>query len=498
MIVAEILYFVSAFFLAIYGFHCLLMTWLFEKYRKQAEKIKPEPTSLIEKSAPLPMVTVQLPLYNERYVVNRLLEAIVKLDWPSDRLQIQILDDSTDDTTQLIAMQLKRYQQSGIDIEHIHRVNRAAFKAGALQHGLTTATGKYIAIFDADFVPAPDFLRQTIPCFVNGRNNIGCVQTRWGHINPELSWLTRAQAMGIDGHFIIEQSVRDSLQAFLNFNGTGGVWRRSCIDEAGGWQADTLTEDLDLSYRAQLCGWSIVYKPDIVVLAELPVQLDAFKSQQFRWAKGSIQTSKKLLGQVWASPESWWRKALATIHMTNYVVHPLLLLNLLLILPLMNSASSLLRLTPFLVLSAIGPSLMYLTAMRAQNIKLTQPVRRLGVLLAVGIGLSVSNTRAVLEALFGIQSDFKRTPKFAVTNQASRWQASQYTLPRDPAAWVELALASYAFALLMWTFNRGTWWLMPWLLLYVVGYSYIAGLSFVQALQARVDTPLAHLEAEPQ
>ena len=228
------------------------------------------------------------------------------------------------------------------------------------------------------------------------------------------------------------------------------------------------------------------------------MQLDAFKSQQFRWAKGSIQTAKKLLGRIWRSPERWWRKLLATIHMTYYSVHPLLLLNLLLILPLMNSDSILLRLTPFFILSAFGPSLMYLTAMRAQNKKLTQPVRRLGILWAVGIGLSVSNTRAVLEALFGIHSDFKRTPKFAVTNQAARWQTSQYILPRNPVVWIELILAIYAFALLLWTFFSGDWWLAPWLLLYVVGYGYIAGLSFWQAWQARVVRPLPLIEAEPQ
>ena len=230
--------------------------------------------------------------------------------------------------------------------------------------------------------------------------------------------------------------------------------------------------------------------------AELPVQLDAFKSQQFRWAKGSIQTSKKLLGRLWRAPEPWWRKLLATIHMTNYAVHPLLLLNLLLILPLMNSSSPLLRLTPFLVVSAIGPSLMYLTAMRSQSTKFTQPIRRLGVLLAVGIGLSVSNTRAVLEALLGVQSDFKRTPKFADTNQTSHWRSSQYILSRDPVAWIEMALAVYACVLLFWVSYRGEWWLIPWLLLYATGYGYIAGLSFWQARQAQATRSLAQLKME--
>ncbi len=496
MILVETVYFVTAVFLSVYGFHSLLMTGLFLKYKKHAApSVPPIP---LDEGVSVPNVTVQLPLYNERHVASRLLDAVVKLDWPSDRLQIQILDDSTDDTTQIVAVQLPRYRASGIDIEHIHRSNRDEFKAGALQNGLATATGEFIAIFDADFIPAPDFLRQTMVHFGNGRNQVGCVQTRWGHINPETSWLTRAQAMGIDGHFIVEQSVRASLHAFLNFNGTGGIWRRICIDEAGGWQGDTLTEDLDLSYRAQLCGWEILFKPEIVVPAELPVQLEAFKSQQFRWAKGSIQTSKKLLGKVWQSPHKWWRKLLATIHMTYYAAHPLLLFNFLLILPLMNSESPLLRLLPFLILSAFGPSLMYLTAVHAQNKRMTQPVRRLGVLWAVGIGLSVSNTRAVLEGLFGKHSEFKRTPKFALTNQTHQWQTSQYALPRDPVVWLELILALYAVALLLWAIYWGRWGMVPWLLLYVAGYGYVAGLSFVQAWQARAITSLATLEAELQ
>ena len=498
MLFVEILYFLSAILLSVYGFHCLLMTGLFRKFSKEAEQKRREPSAGAKEPASFPYVTVQLPLYNERHVVTRLLDAVMKLDWPTDRLQIQILDDSTDDTTNLITAQLSHYQDAGITIEHVHRVDRRDFKAGALQDGLKTATGEFLAIFDADFIPAPDFLLRTMPYFANGRNDIGCVQTRWGHINPNSSWLTRAQAMGIDGHFIVEQSVRDELQAFLNFNGTGGIWRRQCLEDAGGWQGDTLTEDLDLSYRAQLSGWSIIFKPEIIVPAELPVQLDAFKSQQFRWAKGSIQTAKKLLWHVWQSPELWWRKVLASIHMTYYMVHPLLLLNLLLILPLMYSENNLLSFTPIFVLSAFGPSLMYLTAMRAQHIKLEQPVRRLGILWAVGIGLSVSNSRAVLEAILGIHSEFKRTPKFAVTKQSDQWQTSQYMLPRNPVVWIEVLLAIYAIGLMLWSLHMGKWWMAPWLILYIVGYGYIASLSFVQAWQARVVGPLSQLEAEPQ
>jgi hypothetical protein len=370
-----------------------------------------------------------------------------------------------------------------VDTEHIRRPDRYGFKAGALQYGLASTQDEFVAIFDADFVPPPDFLKNTIHSFDDP--TVGCVQTRWGHVNPDTSQLTRAQALGIDGHFVVEQSARWAINAYLNFNGTAGIWRRACMDDAGGWQGDTLTEDLDLSYRAQLHGWRIAYRPEVVVPAELPVQIDAFKRQQFRWAKGSIQTAIKLLGRLWHAPQPLWVKLMGSLHLTNYAVHPLMLVNLLLILPMTLSESPVLLLTPFLTLSALGPPLLYWTAMRHKSLSLPTRFGRLAVLVGLGTGLAVNNTRAVLEAIFGLDSEFKRTPKFAVTDQSAVWQNSSYALPRDPAAWLELLLSLYAIALLIWTVSQGIWWLIPWLLMYAGGYGYVAGLAFVQAWETK-------------
>ena len=483
MLIVEILYLVSALLLAIYGLNSLLLTWL---YRRQS-RLSADKKDLIdldgEAVAWYPKVTIQLPIYNERHVVERLLEATLNLAWPADRLQIQILDDSTDDTCHIIDALLRcgPARDKTVQIEHVRRTDRRGFKAGALEYGLNSATGEFVAIFDADFIPPPNFLRQTIPYFYEPE--VGCVQTRWGHVNPETSPLTKAQALGIDGHFIVEQTARHTIKAFLNFNGTAGVWRRACMTDAGGWQGDTLTEDLDLSYRAQLRGWRILYQADMVVPAELPVQVQAFKRQQFRWAKGSIQTALKLLGNLWQAPQPLWLKVMGTLHLTNYSVHPFMLLNLLTTLPMTVSDSLFLTLTPFFVFSAIGPPLLYWTALQKKEAPVTTRLGRLGLLIALGTGLSLNNTRAVLEALFGIDSDFKRTPKFAVTDRSTAWQTSAYVLPRDVTTWLEFGLALYSLGLLGWVISQGIWWLIPWLTLYAGGYTYVAGLGLVQAWQ---------------
>jgi cellulose synthase/poly-beta-1,6-N-acetylglucosamine synthase-like glycosyltransferase len=473
MLILELLYLGSAALLALYGLNSLLLTWLHRRHHRQADLPAPQPP------AACPIVTVQLPVYNERHVVARLINAVAGLDWPAERLQIQVLDDSTDDTRRLIAAAIACHP--GLNIAHVRRPRRAGFKAGALEHGLKTAAGEFVAIFDADFIPPPDFLQKTIPLFA--LPTVGCVQTRWGHVNPESSALTRAQALGIDGHFVVEQSARHAIRAFLNFNGTAGVWRRACMADAGGWQGDTLTEDLDLSYRAQLRGWRIVYQPHLTTPAELPVQIDAFKRQQFRWAKGSLQTAKKLLGRLWRARQPWWLKAQGTLHLTNYLVHPLMLLNLLLTLPMLFSDSPFLQLTPFFTASAIGPPLLYWTALRGRPLSAAAQLGRLALLIALGTGLSVNNSRAVWQALAGIQSEFMRTPKFAVTHQAGHWQASAYALPRDPTAWLEALLALYAAALLVFALSLDVWWLLPWLMLYTVGYSYVSALAFLQTWQ---------------
>ena len=493
MRIIEIIYIFNVSLLAVYGLNALLLTILYrwQRRKKRRKKRYTEQNEIIDDgivSAEIPphqfpYVTVQLPIYNERHVALRLLDAVVQLDWPLHCLEIQVLDDSTDDTRELIATAVADYARRGLPITHIQRSDRSGYKAGALENGMAQAKGDFIAIFDADFVPKPDFLQRLMPKFAD--TAIGCVQARWGHVNPNSSLLTQLQVLGIDGHFVIQQETRDQIGAFFNFNGTAGIWRVQCIEDAGGWQHDTLTEDLDLSYRAQLKGWRIAYDGGVVVSAELPVQIDAFKRQQFRWAKGSFQTAIKLIRRVWRSDNPLWRKILGSIHLTNYAVHPLMLFNLLLILPMSWSNSRLIYYSPILTIAALGPIFMYVTTLQTQAQSFWGGAKRLILLTALGTGLSVNNTRAVLEAIIGIPSEFKRTPKFAVVDQSTTWQQSSYRLPRNPILWLEIVLAIYALAILIWKINTGMYWLVFWLIWYSGGYSYVAGLALIQARRGR-------------
>jgi cellulose synthase/poly-beta-1,6-N-acetylglucosamine synthase-like glycosyltransferase len=416
----------------------------------------------------LPVVTVQLPIYNERYVVDRLIRAVCALDYPRDRLEIQVLDDSTDDTSERTARLVEQFASSGLDIRHIRRADRAGFKAGALAAGMRTARGELLAIFDADFVPEPDFLERTIPLFQG--DDVGTVQCRWGHLDRDHNLLTRAQGLAIDGHFGIEQAGRCGAGYLLNFNGTAGVWRRAAIDDAGGWTADTLTEDLDLSYRAQLRGWRIEYLLDTVVPAEIPADLLAFKSQQRRWAKGSIQTARLQLGNVWRSALPAWVKLQALMHLTHYLVHPLMLaVALLAVLALM--------------LGTGGPSTLYLTSQRALGRPLLETLKTLPLLMVIGTGIAVSNTRAVLEALLGIPSPFVRTPKRRVTAE-SQGTTRGYRLGLDPVFVIELAMAAWsAYGLLVYL-ERGRWLVGPFLALYALGFGFVAVRSIWETLCA--------------
>ena len=366
---------------------------------------------------PWPRVTVQLPIFNEAPVVERLIDACAWLDYPHDRFDIQILDDSTDETTGLAVRRADYWQRRGVRIVHVHRSKRDGFKAGALQNGLRLATGEYIAVFDADFLPRPDFLRRLVPAFTDER--LGLVQARWGHLNRDDSLLTRIQAFGLDTHFALEQRTRHLAGCFMHFNGSAGIWRRACIVDAGGWQADTLAEDLDLSYRAQLAGWRFRFFEDVEVPAELPGTIGGLRSQQFRWAKGSVEASRKLLRTVWASPESLRRKVQATFHMTGHMVFPFVWLATLLHAPLvvanhrgMGPGESYFG---WMALGLIGFAGFGLAPVLAQRRLYADWPRRLSILpafMAGTIGLCVRNTRAVLEALFGKRTPFVRTPKF--------------------------------------------------------------------------------------
>ncbi|HUF00561.1 MAG TPA: cellulose synthase family protein [Anaerolineales bacterium] len=425
-------------------------------------------------------VTVQLPIFNEKYTVERLLRAVTRLDYPADRLQIQVLDDSTDDTVDLISRLVEEYKSRGVNIELIQRVNRKGYKAGALKNGLRTATGELIAIFDADFVPKSDWLKRTVPSFQNPR--LGCLQTRWGHTNQQYNSLTRAEAMGIDGHFIIEQTVRSKNGFFLNFNGTAGLWRRACIEDAGGWQWDTLTEDLDLSYRAQMRGWKFDYLPDVVVPAELPPHVEAYKKQQFRWAKGSFQVVRKILPSVLQSNLPLKVRFMALLHLTGYFVHPLMLSLLLLTLPVGLLVPGAFKMFPISLIAGLGPPLLYLTATATQHRSILKRLRSFPLLVIVGFGLSLSTTIAVVEGLFSKGGAFIRTPKLNLNNRAKQKHAIDraYVAPLSSMVWVEIALGLYALVTGVILAPYIGWGIVPWMVIYMLGFFYIAGLNLIQ------------------
>jgi cellulose synthase/poly-beta-1,6-N-acetylglucosamine synthase-like glycosyltransferase len=464
--------------LAMYGVNAYVMVATHWRHRREAERRRALPD-------PLPTVTVQLPLYNERYVATRLLEAVGAFDYPRDRLEIQVLDDSTDDTTGIVAAIADRLRAQGLDVVHLHRRVRVGFKAGALADGLRVARGEFVAIFDADFVPPPGFLTETLPYF---EPNVAVVQARWGHLNPSFSALTVAQSLGIDGHFVVEQSARARAGLFLNFNGTGGIWRRAAILDAGGWSHDTLTEDLDLSYRAQLRGWRIVYRPDIVCPAELPVLVTGFKSQQRRWAKGSIQTAIKLLPAVLAAPRSPWVKYQAFVHLTYYMIHPLMLVSMLLTV-LMDTLSRPLAESPvpstvglLFGLVALGPGTMLAYAQGVLDRSWWRRFWQLPTILVIGIGVALSTSLAVLEGFVGRRREFIRTPKFGITSPSGTWRGKGYGERATWGAAVELALGLYwaATTHLFWTHHQ--YGMVPFSGLYALGFLTVGTYTIVQSL----------------
>ena len=470
-----VFYFMVTTALALYGLHNLITTIMYLSM-KPSKKRRQETLSLNE----WPSVTVQLPIFNEKYTVERLLRAVTRLNYPANRLQIQVLDDSTDDTVDLIATLVDIYKSRGVNIELVHRVDRKGYKAGALQNGLSTATGELIAIFDADFVPKPDWLKRTVPSFENPK--LGCLQTRWGHTNQQYNSLTQAEAMGIDGHFIVEQTVRSKNGFFLNFNGTAGLWRRACIEDAGGWQWDTLTEDLDLSYRAQMRGWKFDYLPDVVVPAELPPHVEAYKKQQFRWAKGSFQVVRKILPSVLRADLPVSIRFMALLHLTGYFVHPLMLSVLLLTLPVGLLVPGAFNVFPISLIAGLGPPLLYLTATATQHQSILRRMSSFPLLVIVGFGLSLSTTIAVLEGLFSKGGAFIRTPKLNLDNRRKQKQSidRNYVAPLSSMVWVEIALGLYALFTGVVLEPYIGWGIMPWMVIYMLGFFYIAGLNLIQ------------------
>ncbi len=478
------LYALVAILLGIYSANMLFMTALFwiRKIQSNSSKTRLSTHQNLSESICWPAVTVQLPMYNEHQVARRLIDSVARLDYPSDRLQIQVLDDSTDNTRKIVAEAVKSWQDRGVNIIEHHRTNRVDYKAGAMRAGMESATGDYIAIFDADFVPPRDWLKRAIRPFLEpGRERLGLVQTRWSHLNEDYSLLTRAQALGLDGTFGIEQNVRSQIGIMLNFNGTAGIWRRNCIEDAGNWRGDSLTEDLDLSYRAQLRGWKAVYLLDVNAPAELPTLMLGFKRQQFRWTKGSIQVARLLGMKILQAPIDPLPKILGLIHITYYLCHPLMLLLLLLTLPLLLWGVDIINRLPlgWLGILSLGPPLFFASSQIAlnQRKKILRWFLRMPLLAMLGVGIAVNNTRAVLEAICGKPNTFERTPKLGVIHRSHTRHkvVSTEQFQVDYGALLELVLCLYAAFLSFLAIRQGNWIGSLMFLIYSTGFGWVAG-----------------------
>ena len=478
-------YFAILLALTFYGLHRYRLIYLYRRHRAKVAPSPPVPSHW-------PKVTLQLPLYNEKYVVERLLDAVAQMDYPRDRLEIQVLDDSTDETVEVARTAVTRLAEQGVLITYIHRAHRTGYKAGALAEGLQQATGEFIALFDADFLPPKDFLRRTIPHFTD--SGVGMVQTRWTFINRNYSLLTRVQAMLLDAHFVLEHGARSRAGLFFNFNGTAGVWRRRAIEEAGGWEHDTLTEDADLSYRAQLRGWRFVYLPEVECPSELPVDINAFKAQQARWAKGLMQTARKILPRILRAELPWRVKLEAFWHLTATVSYPLMIALSALLVPAMvvrfyQGWWQVVWLDlPLFLGATVSVSSFFLYAQRELNPRgWKRSFFVLPALMAIGIGLAVRNTRAVLEALAGHESPFVRTPKYRIEKTRRAWHRLVYrSSERMWLPWLELGLGVYFCWAAVFAFSRGNYATLPFLSLFLWGYTYTGLLSLTQPLLERL------------
>jgi cellulose synthase/poly-beta-1,6-N-acetylglucosamine synthase-like glycosyltransferase len=478
-------YFIVLIILAAYGAHRYWLVYLYYKHKKNKTT---DPAAYFDD---LPRVTVQLPIFNEQYVVDRLLDAVCKLDYPREKLDIQLLDDSTDETIEVARTLVERYATLGHPVSYLHRDNRAGFKAGALEEGLKTAKGEFVAIFDADFVPPPDFLLKCIHHFTDPK--IGMVQTRWTHINRNYSLLTEVEAILLDGHFVLEHSGRARSGVFFNFNGTAGMWRRAAIDAAGGWQHDTLTEDTDLSYRAQLNGWKFLYLQDVECPAELPVEMTAFKTQQARWAKGLIQVSKKILPRLLISDVPRSVKIEAWYHLTANLSYPLMIVLSVLLLPAMvirfyQGWFQMVYIDlPLFMASTFSISSFYLVSQRELFPKTwLRTFLYLPFLMALGIGLTITNTRAVLEALAGKQTAFARTPKYRVESKKDKVAAAKYRKRLGWVPWLELLVGTYFALTVYYAIDNENYITVPFLLLFVIGYWCTGLMSLLQGRFAGV------------
>jgi cellulose synthase/poly-beta-1,6-N-acetylglucosamine synthase-like glycosyltransferase len=466
--------------LMMYCVHRYYILYTYFKYKRR-------PLNVTSPLSHCPTITVQLPIYNEMYVVRRLLDAAVRLRYPKELLEIQVLDDSTDETSAIAREHIRKLRTAGHTITYLHRDHRRGFKAGALQAGLEQAEGELIAIFDADFVPGDDFLLKTVPYFSDAR--VGMVQTRWGHINRRYSLLTHLQSIFLDAHFMLEHTMRNRSGRFFNFNGTAGIWRKDAILSSGGWQHDTLTEDLDLSYRAQLKGWKFIFLPEVVTPAEIPVDMNSFKTQQFRWSKGSIETAKKLLCRILKSSQPLPVKVESFCHLTGNISYLLVLLLAVLAYPAlviritMGWRTLLLFDFIFLLGSTLPVGLYFIISQREVNERWPAKIFYLPLLMALGIGFCVNNGRAVMEALVGHKTAFLRTPKFRIEEKADDWKHKKYRSYAGTASIViELALGCYFLSAIVFAVRVQVYASLPFLLMFCGGAFYVGILSLCQGI----------------
>jgi cellulose synthase/poly-beta-1,6-N-acetylglucosamine synthase-like glycosyltransferase len=454
------LYIVCALSLTTYAAGALILLIAYMRHRHQ----NLETPEVIE----WPRVGIQLPIYNELYVAERLLDGVARVDYPRDRLIIQVLDDSTDETVEVVARKVEALRATGLDVRHVRRGSREGYKAGALAYGLTQMDVEFVAVLDADFIAPADFLRKTIPHLVSNAR-LAVVQGRWGHLNTFANLLTQGQTLALDGHFVVEQTARNRAGWLMNFNGSGGIWRVEAIEDAGGWKDNTLTEDLDLSYRAQLNGWEFLYLPDVVVPGELPPQIAAYKQQQTRWAKGGSQCLRLLIGTIWRSRRlTFIQKYMATLHLGQYMVHPVIILLVLLTPPLILTDSLRSLNLGLLGLAGLGPPLVFVVSQHALYRDWHKRLMAFPALLALGTGMAYCNAVAVMGGLLGHKEEFRRTPKFV-----QQWQGNTYALGVNGTMYAEAALSLYAFV--------GAWFalhrmpeLFPYLLLYAVAFGAVA------------------------
>ncbi len=480
-------YFFILVILGLYGWHRYYLVYV---YMQNKDKVPGPPPAW---DGPLPKVTIQLPIYNEMYVIDRLLNATIRMDYPRERLEIQVLDDSTDETVDVARRAVERCVALGHNVTYLHRTDRTGFKAGALEAAMRVASGEFIAIFDADFVPPEDFLRKTVPYFVDPK--VALVQARWGHVNQDYSLLTKAQSILLDGHFVLEHGGRNRAGHFFNFNGTAGVWRRTAIYDGGGWQHDTLTEDLDLSYRTQLRGWKFLFLPDLVAPAEVPVEMNAFKSQQHRWAKGSIQTCLKVLPSILQSDQPFGVKAEAFFHLTanfNYLLMSLLSILMfpsMVIRYNMGWYEMLLIDVPLFFAATASVANFYVVSQRELYADWKARLKYVPFLMALGIGLAVNNTRAVLEALFRHETAFARTPKYGVERAADDWVGKKYRQSVAVQPFIEVGLGLYFTMTVVYALSNGIYGTLPFLVLFQAGFLYTGLVSVIQQYGAH-EAPL--------